>query len=219
MSGPLLTLPGIRPPTPVADPSGAIYTPDSLALAIARHVAPLASPAGTAVRVLEPSVGGGAFVRAARQVWPGASASITTGVDADPSAAGLSMVELPKVGDWPEVARSLTGPRFDVCLMNPPFGDAVGMAVTVAHVRAAIEASNLTACILPCPYLTGAEFHDGAGKRHGGVLAKHPPARVLRVVDRPWPAVLREVLVFVWCRRLGELDDTFLVETLDWRRS
>lgn len=201
-----LTFATVRAPTPVADPKGAVYTPDSLALAIARHVAPLVPVEdGHALRVIDPECGGGAFLRAARTVWPGC---LTTGVDVDPTAAGLALADEGIVGDWPDLAEGM----WDLGLQNPPFGQAVGMGVTIAHVRAAITRCHVLATILPAPYVTGNEFDE--------IIRVYPCAKVLRVVDRPWPKVLREVLVYVWrwSPDFGR-DDSFRVETLDWRRT
>jgi SAM-dependent methyltransferase len=74
---------------------GAYFTPDALAAAICRS---LADEIGAPRDVLEPGCGGGAFLRAARAVWPGVDLD---GVDLVPKCEGPGAI-------WP-------GSIFDLC--------------------------------------------------------------------------------------------------------
>jgi hypothetical protein len=193
------SLPGVTPPTDVGDPSGVVYTPDSLALALVRHVAPRLPSRPT---VLEAQVGGGAIVRACRRAL---RPSWVIGVDIDPEAAGLALVDRAIVGDWPALAAEV---GFEVAFApgNPPFGRAVGIEVTIAHVRASIECARVCVQVLPGAYVSGQEFHRG-------VWARRPPAEVVRITSRPWPDRLREVVALVWDRdHVGPTT----VGTLEW---
>ena len=108
---------------PAAPRTGADRDPDGLdrnntPLATARRLLPLVLPDGApGLRVLEPHVGGGAFVTAAREVWPGCRVH---GLDVDPDAAGLALCDISAVSDWrtypPWLANVLVG--------NPPYRDA-----------------------------------------------------------------------------------------------
>lgn len=68
---------------------GAFYSPDALALAICRTLhrdTQLPAP----FHILEPGCGGGAFLRAAKEVWP---ESLPHGVDLEPACSGPGVVE------------------------------------------------------------------------------------------------------------------------------
>lgn len=172
---------------PVGDPLGQVYTPIPLADAVVR-----ALKIGPPEVVVEPSVGGGSFVRAVRARWPSV---VVHGVDINPEAAGFPLCDRHTAGDWPTVARywSRLGNRpVDLVVGNPPFGQAVGLDVTIAHVLAALDLAPIVALVLPLPYLCGAEFDR--------VWQHQRPARVHRVIGRPWPTRLREVAVFEWRR-------------------
>ncbi len=165
------------------DALGRCYSPERLACALVD-----ALECQTPGSAIEPSVGGGAFVRALRRRWP---AVHITGVDIDREAEGLAVVDYPLVGDWPVLSDYITGgDPVDVNVGNPPFGQSVGMAVTIAHVLASIRSARTCLQVLPAAYVSGVEF--------ARVLDAHPPAVVHRVVGRPWPARLREVLAFEW---------------------
>lgn len=204
-------LPGMQSRNRVGDPKGAIHTPDLLALALVRHVAtrvplPMA-PVPVPLRFLEPEVGGGAMVRAVQRVWPSA---LVTGIDCNPEAAGFALCDTHHVGDWPAVERTMPALlKWDVSVMNPPFGKAVGMRVTIAHVLAAIRRSTVVTALLPVAYLTGARFD-------AEVWAPHPPRGIIRITDRPWPKQLREVCAIEWGP--GAESEEPWVRTLDWRR-
>ena len=112
------------------DPLDRYYTPDDVAFQLVRW---MAVPAD--LTVIEPSVGDGAFVRALRAT--GHRGRII-GVDVDPDAAGLHLVDEAHVGDWPTVAGGL---RADVLVGNPPFKPALD------HLRASLRAGRWVAML------------------------------------------------------------------------
>ena len=86
----------------------AYYTDPALALAICEWLNKrLPSPA----RVLEPCVGGGAFLRAIRTVWPNA----TTGIE-DIDAAAMALLRAERRG-----SPGSTGADYSLSVSNPPF--------------------------------------------------------------------------------------------------
>lgn len=135
-------------------------------------------------RIVEPSIGGGAFARAMRDRWPGVS---VWGVDLDADAAGMRWADWDIVGSWPKVAANI--PPADLVAGNPPF------SVSHEHYRAACEAhpGAVVAFILPLAYLGGVAWSD--------LLAEHPLAEVHPIAGRPWPASIRETALYV--RRPG----------------
>lgn len=179
---------------PVGDELGRCFTPLPLAQAVVDAVEWDDNAEGLLTTVLEPSVGGGAFVRAARHRWPLAR---ILGVDIDPRAEAfeLGLVDRGEVGDFPTVARFWdriefgAGGRPDLIVGNPPFGKAVGIDVTIAHVHACLDLAQVVALVLPLPYLCGHEFD--------AIWRRQRPA-IVRVIGRPWPTRLREVAVFEW---------------------
>lgn len=163
----------------VGDELDRVYTPDLLARAIVD-----ALPGPAPFRVVEPSVGGGAFVRAARRRWP---RTWITGVDRDGCAAGLLAVDQALCGSWPEIAPRL--PRPDLILGNPPFGGDTALS----HVEAALgTGAARIALILPWAYW-GVE-------RWASLLASCPPVEVRPILPRPWPDRVRETALYLWER-------------------
>lgn len=71
--------------------------------------------------VVEPSVGDGAFVRAARVQWPAAH---IVGCDINPDATGLALCDQYHVGDWVQWGVPQAANDMSVCIGNPPFSDA-----------------------------------------------------------------------------------------------
>lgn len=69
-------------------------------------------------RVVEPSVGGGAFIRALAMAAPDRRLH-TVGVDLDPAAEGFRYVDTAIAGDW---LRIDVGEAPDLVVGNPPFG-------------------------------------------------------------------------------------------------
>ena len=101
------------------------FTPEALALALTKRVSAcvvLADP----IHILEPSSGGGAFVRAACAVWP---TSEIVAVDVAPTARMFSAGAEFTCCDflaWRAIP-------FDLIIGNPPYGDAE------AHVQHALK--------------------------------------------------------------------------------
>lgn len=92
----------------------AYYTPDPVALRCTRWLAQrIEAPRS----VLEPSVGGGAWVRAAREVWPSVPVTVW---DLDPEAPGLREPGVTAiVGDW--LRAPVAGVSPGLILGNPPY--------------------------------------------------------------------------------------------------
>lgn len=165
----------------VRDPLDRFFTPDALAHII---VAELRAMIPTPRHIVEPSVGGGAFARAARRAWPEAR---ITGVDVDPAAEGKRDVDTFVLGDWPELAGRLE--VVDLVLGNPPF---TGVAA-IPHVEAALSTLAPTvALILPWSCLGGvqawSDLMDG----------RFRPEFARTIAPRPWPKNVRETALFVW---------------------
>lgn len=138
--------------------------------------------------VLDPSVGSGNFITAAKERWPDAQ---TIGIDIDPSAEGLALCDCPIVADWLQISSTFSDYEVPLVLGNPPFGKAVKHAVTVAHVLAALRVGRSAHQLLPCDYVGASKFDDK-------VLSKHTPKRITFPIGRPWPLNLREVAIFEW---------------------
>lgn len=109
------------------------YTPDNVARACTARIT---IPDGATV--LEPSVGGGAFVRAVLAATNG-TADIH-GCDLDPDADGLHLCDDHTIGDFLDYA-DMMGP-FDLVIGNPPYADAA------AHVEAALRVAPRVAFLL-----------------------------------------------------------------------
>lgn len=172
------------------------YTPDALAAACVALLEP-------AERVLEPCVGGGAFVRAIRAAWP--EAHVTT-CDLDPRAEGHRLADVALVADILDILPHAPGPRhYDLILGNPPFSRSA------EHVRTYLGYARLqpyhvtVAQILPMAYLCEPEAWR--------VLFREcPPTRVHSIQQRPWPQRIRGTGLFVW----GQ-PRTVLGPVIDWR--
>ncbi len=165
----------------VGDELDRCYTPDRLALACVKRM-----PTRHVETAVEPSVGGGAFVRALCRVWPTAS---VLGVDVDPGAAGLALCADKRLGSWPKMCAAGDIPRPDIVVGNPPFsGDTA-----LAHVEAALDlGAEAVGLILPWSYW-GVE-------RWTGLLYGRGVVSVSPIFPRPWPAQVREVAFYVWQR-------------------
>ncbi len=159
------------------DELGRSYTPDHVAQAIVDRLAERWSLRA----VLEPCVGGGAFVRAVRSHQrPG---QIVAGVDLDPGAPGRELVDDFVVGDF----TTLPARGFDLVVTNPPFGPDVGQAVTLAIARKARAAGDVCALLLPGDYLT----------QVGWAELVADCAEVWPIVGRVWSNT-RGMVVLVW---------------------
>lgn len=137
------------------------YTPDDVALACvaALHLAP-------GLTIVEPSVGGGAFAMAARVCSEGCR---IVGIDADPNASGLVLVDEDHVGDF--LHWQPAGP-VQYVIGNPPFNEAE------AHVRHALAVSQYgVAMLLRLAFLETAKRAE--------FWREHPPDEVHVLVRRP----------------------------------
>lgn len=137
------------------------YTPDEVALACLRTFAEAVPLDGR--RVLEPSCGGGAFVRTLRQIAPCAQ---IIGVDADPEAAGLQACDVGHVADFLSVS-----PAADVVVGNPPYRQAE------AHIEHAIGLAPDVGMLVRMMLL--------AGVKRRSFWRAYPPASVHVIVPRP----------------------------------
>jgi len=177
---------GPRGHAPPGDELGRVYTPLPLAQAIVNRldIGPIRNP-----YILEPSVGGGAFVRAARHRWPTAR---ILGVDIDPAAEGLALCDDRTVGDWLAVERLDDIPvPADLGIGNPPFGKAVGAEVTAIHVELTLVRCTTVALVLPAGVLHQRAFRRCVAR------VERPEPEVWPILGRVWDRV-REVAVFVW---------------------
>jgi len=133
-----------------------------------------------AAAVLEPSVGGGAWVRALRE---GGHHGPTTAVDIDPQAAGLAVANFAMPGDFARLdlgPESSTPGPWDLCIGNPPFGVA-GQHLAVALRRARVVAWLLRSTFIePTTAITGGRFP------RRDLLRDHPPWAVWL-----WPERIR----------------------------
>lgn len=138
------------------------YTPDALARACVDTIRLDAPPE----EVLEPSIGGGAFARAASRRWP---STVIWGVDLDPKAPGLALAQGGGV-----VADALSlrlNRRVRLCVGNPPYRDVE------AHIRAALANAEVVGFLLRISVL-------GSVARRA-LWAEHPPSQVQVVTPRP----------------------------------
>jgi hypothetical protein len=156
---------------------------------------------------IEPSAGGGAFVRALHR-----HQITVTAVDVDPEATGLQIADLTFPGDWPAYARAIVhdGSAADIIVGNPPFGgppDYLGLQ----HALAALPvARSAVALILPWSWLG-----TPLPRR---LLAGRMPCEVWPIAKRPWPRSVRETGVWFWDRmtpRAGR--STVVGDELVWR--
>lgn len=160
-------------------PLDGYYTPDALAVALWRtFVISIAlgwelRRAGRPLQVLEPSVGGGAWVRAVRGLSASADAHVT-GVDIDPSATGLAAADLGIVGDFVRFARMEPYPEPDVVVGNPPY------SVAAKHVEVAlntVRVGGAVAFLLRLAFLESEERTE--------FWARFKPAVVVPLAHRP----------------------------------
>lgn len=166
------------------------YTPDNIAQIACRALLCLINgPSGFTryrgekeqLRVLEPAVGGGAFVRAFRTTLEEASyvpgtgmKTEFTGVDLDPHATGLSLCENRVVGDFTALSsRDIgleDGELFDLAIGNPPYSEAL------AHIKRGIEVAKITVALLRLSFLEPTEARTEA---LFGPDAQYPPCAVI----------------------------------------
>lgn len=198
-----LTLPGMEPERAIRDDLDRVYTPDKLARAVVSAVGPYVRcrhTRGHKMRILEPSVGGGAFVRACGERWP---TSRIVGIDIDPEAPGFKGCLSHEVGDFASGVMAETVPLAELVIGNPPFSEALEH---VQHAREMAPQSTL-AFILPMAYLGVGEWQP--------ILRRFPLTAVMPVVPRPWPKRIRETAVYVWTPDPGT--DCVLTRALEWK--
>ena len=118
------------------------YTPDDFARACVQR---MTIPEGA--EVLEPSVGGGAFVRAVLRATGGSA--FVTGIDLDPDADGFTLCDTSIPGDFLDYAPGLVSPGYDVVVGNPPYAGAD------LHVRAALRVAPRVGFLLRINFLEG----------------------------------------------------------------
>jgi hypothetical protein len=138
------------------------YTPDSVAMKLVAAIPEL----GVRVHpltVLEPSCGGGAFMRAIRGRWPDAQLS---GVDADPDAPVRDNVGV-TIADFLTVQQP-----YDLTIGNPPFNAAE------EHVRHALKLSRVGV-----GFLLRLAFLESTKRE--AFWREHRPARVFVLSRRP----------------------------------
>jgi hypothetical protein len=182
-------------------------TPDSLALAICKHLAAQDSwPC-----VVEPSAGHGPFVRAARACWPGAE---IVAVDVDPEKAlhlAKTDADTFVIDEWvafTSTARGYPVPK-TLIVGNPPYREAE------AHVRAALRwmRDGDTLAFLLRLNLLGS-------KSRLALWSETPLAEVVQVVPRPsftgGSTDATEYAVFIW--RKGYAGPAQLARPLTWSK-
>lgn len=141
-------------------PLDAYYTPDDVA---EKCVATLKLRAGETI--LEPSVGGGAFARAAK-----ARGCQVTGLDIDPHAAGFSDCDWRGIGDFADYS---LGGEFDWIIGNPPFNCA---QEHIEHALA-LQPKYGVAFLLRLAFLEG--------QKRAAFWRDHPPWEVHVLSKRP----------------------------------
>lgn len=205
MSTEALELPGLRQRSSAArDTLDRHYTPQRLA----DRIVDLLIDLGHLEEgwIVEPSVGGGAFVRALRRHERGGGypRRPIIGVDKDPAAPGLSLCDRFLRGDAAALVPSIhvhLGESPRTALGNVPFGGPrlkQGRApgdppyIGAHHVLACLEAASVVATILPYAWLAV----DPLGPL---LFDRHPPVEVHRIAGRPWK-VTRDAALYVFER-------------------
>lgn len=165
----------------VGDPLERCYTPQWLADAcVARLRVDRDRDLGIWV---EPSAGGGAFVRAMQQHL---QCRRVIAYDLDPRAMGLALADECHEGDWVQMARGLGASRIAAVVGNPPFSLAIEHLVAA---RATCP-DAVIALILPLAILGVQQWQP--------VFREIPLSEVHPIAGRPWPALVRETAFFVW---------------------
>lgn len=158
---------------PVADPItpqraqfDAYYTPIDCAVACVEALSLFVPPP---MVVMEPAVGGGSWVVASRQVWPGAHIQA---MDLDPTAPGLFMADVRNVGDYLTSSWVTAGPRSSLTLGNPPYKGDVTKWIDRAREHSSYVAFLLRGTIL------------GSGRRYPWWQANKPIC-IWTLAERP----------------------------------
>lgn len=150
----------------------AYYTPDDVA---ARCVAALPDAATRVSRVLEPSVGGGAFVRAIRAVavarWGPMACPPIRVCDVNPDAPGLVGEHTAWVGDFLAMP---PGAPYGLVVGNPPYSHA---EAHIRHALAHVAEGGYVAFLLRLAMLESVKRRP--------LWAEHPPISVHVLSARP----------------------------------
>lgn len=140
----------------------AYFTPDKVAQAI---VDQLHIPDGATI--LEPSVGGGAFIRALRKLH--GHAVRITGSDINPEAPGYPLCDVAERGvDFLSCPDML---RYDYIIGNPPYDNAE------AHIRKALSVADNVVFLLRAAMLESRKRRD--------LWRDHPARHVWMLEQRP----------------------------------
>lgn len=183
------------------------YTDDRVALALVKSL----HPRVFAGSILEPSVGGGAFVRAVRLARGDHRADVIFGVDIDSAAPGLPEADVPVVGNFLDAClfEEMMEGAPSLVIGNPPFSGAED------HIRRAMEVVlpfGTVAFILRLNFL-------GTIKRRD-LWKEYPPTRV--DVIRPRPSFTGggtdscEYAFFQWVS--GARNSEMRLGFVDWER-
>jgi len=178
-------------------PNDAYYTSDALADAIVsqlwKHLPLYFGPAipdecreGRAPRILEPSAGGGAFVRAARRWW---SSIHITAVEPHNEDEALKTADVVYKRTIEEQCALHDGLRYTLALGNPPYN------LAESHVNLVRRVSFYTAFLLRLSFL--------GSQRRASTIYKEPGLRyLLPLAQRPsftsGGTDNSEYAVFVW---------------------
>lgn len=131
-------------------------------------------------RVIEPSAGDGALVRAARAHMRARGDAWIEAVDVNPAREGAlrdAGADAVTIGDWPTIASRMPldpdgGPPFDLCFANPPFSDVATHLLPMATV------AKRAVVLLPLTALEGSERYQAAWRHlwltRLAVLVKRP---------------------------------------------
>lgn len=145
----------------------AYWTPDQHARGIVRWLDERFFASTPPARVLEPSVGGGAFIGPIQETWPDARVEA---IDVDPLAPGLQYADSSTAGDYMEI---ITTGRYDLCVGNPPYREDL-----VAWIERSRRSARVVAYLLRASFAGGVErqeWFSGSGKpSHVVVLSPRP---------------------------------------------
>ena len=184
-------------------------TPNECALACAQwceaNLNPGGSDASRTLNVLDPTAGGGPFVRAAHATWPEArivAVDIREEVRAPLTEAGASNVIIRDFLTIPPAAFA----KVDLVLTNPPFilADAL-----LRHLWPGLKEGASVAFLLPVTFLGSDDRWDNAG------LFAHCPLRYLApIVPRPSFMTIEgkptspkfEAAILAWTKGAGAVD-------------
>lgn len=169
--------------TRVGDELDRVYTPDWAARGVVDALRYRLNLIPS--RVIEPSVGGGAFIHHVYQAWPSAS---VWAFDVDPNARGLALGGLDRIAcrSWLDVPVSVSEIDMNSTLVlgNPPFGEWLD------HLMVALSLGCWVAFLLPLDRI----------EREAAVEAftNHPPLWWRPVRPRPFGDKVQGIALGVW---------------------